>query len=80
MKPKKLVPKALPVNAKKEARKSKVEKKADALIKAQEQKAAAKKAAKLAAEKKAAADAAAYRYAREARERYEEANKNKRLT
>lgn len=49
MKPKKLVPKALPVNAKKEARKSKVEKKADALIKAQEQKAAAKKAAKLAA-------------------------------
>jgi hypothetical protein len=65
---KKLIPKALPPNPKKEAKKDETEKKADALLKQIETERLAKKAAAAAAQKKADKEAAAYRYVRAWRE------------
>lgn len=61
---KKIIPKALPLNPKKEAKKDEIEKQADALIRKLNIEAEAKQEALKSAERKAAKEAAAYRLAR----------------
>ena len=68
---KKVVPKALAPNPKRESKKDEIEKKADALIRRLNEEAEEKREALLAAERRAAKNAETYRIARANRERRE---------